>query len=446
LPTPRKKRSTTPFGPRVTDDSERGRPAHGIDFAAAVAQRVRGVRKRLSAPPAEPVPEWERLTRRRFSERIGMSEAALAGRLRMSSPTLFSAQELATICVEFRVRPEYLLLGQEPMLQDDIVVSASLEQVAPALRRHLARILGTRLKQEAEWVESYLGESAALLEAIEAGVGDALSESFQNAVADRKLASKSVREAVAMRAREAAPVPTVPDDFFTVASAGLRDGTLIDPGASDEPPQPADPLVPRVEELKPLAEVGLPDWRRNRVSILNHATGEIRPMKFEDHYRAIASITLAESVPGTIQTLFNTARNVLVYSWQVYRFTVVAELQAYSTLEFALRDRLGIGGNFDGPGLAKLLRRAAKEGVLTDEAFVALRSHPCWPVVTGNSFIDANTDPDVVSSRGHVAILAQVLPMLRNTLAHGSSSVWPDAFATFWVVAAAINWMYTPRT
>ena len=200
-----------------------------------------------------------------------------------------------------------------------------------------------------------------------------------------------------------------------------------------------------VEPLKPFDEVGEPDSRRLGWSILNHATGEVRPLQFVDHYRAIEAITLDETVPDSIRTLFNTARNVLVYSWHVYRFTVVAELHAYSTLEFALRERMGIGGNSDGPGLARLLKRAASEGVLSDEAFASLRSHPAWPVITGNSFIDANADPELVRSRGHVAILAEALPMLRNTLAHGSSSVWPEALSTFRLIAVAINWMFQPR-
>ena len=200
-----------------------------------------------------------------------------------------------------------------------------------------------------------------------------------------------------------------------------------------------------VEMLKPFNELNEPDSRRLGWSILNHETGEVRPLQFADHYRAIEKITLDSFVPEGIQTLFNTARNVLVYSWQVYRFTVVAELQAYSTLEYALRDRLGIGGNSDGPGLARLLKRAAKEGVLRDDAFAALLSHPHHPVITGNSLIDANADPLVVAKRGHVAVLSEALPMLRNTLAHGSSSVWPDALSTFRLIAVAINWMYANR-
>jgi hypothetical protein len=201
-----------------------------------------------------------------------------------------------------------------------------------------------------------------------------------------------------------------------------------------------------VEELKPFAEVCEPDSRRLGWNIHNHTTGEVRPLQFIDHYRAIEAITLDGSVPESIRTLFNTARNVLVYSWHVYRFTVVAELQAYSTLEFALRERMGLGGNSDGPGLRKLLTRAGREGVLSDDAFASLRSHSSWPVVTGNAIIDANADPGVVASRGHIAILAEALPMLRNTLAHGSSSVWPHALSTFMLVAAAINWMFQAPT
>ena len=374
-----------------------------------------------------------------------MSEAALADRLRTSSPTLFSAQELATICAEFRVRPDYLLFGEEPMLRDDLVPSRALEQFAPALRQHLARVLEIRLEQDAEWINSYLGPPTALLEAIEAGLADAIDDSVQQSLADRKLVMSKVREVVAASARAATPFRTVSDDIFKVATAGLNDGTLIDLGDVDTAAQNADPLIVRAEELKPFAEVSDPDSRRLGWSILNQTTGEIRPMHFADHYGAIKDITLNEEVPTSIQTLFNTARNVLVYSWQVYNFTVVAELQAYLTLEFALRERMGIGGDSFGPGFAKLLKRAIKEGLLADEAFASLRPQRRRPINTGNSPVESNAGPEVVASQRYVDILCDALPMLRNTLAHGSSSVWPEALSTFRLVAAAITWMYSSR-
>lgn len=195
------------------------------------------------------------------------------------------------------------------------------------------------------------------------------------------------------------------------------------------------------ETLKRLDELCAPDPRRLHWKILNEETGAVRDLTLDEHYSAIAQLSLA-GAPDSVVDLWETARNILLYSWFVYRFTTVAELQAYSVLEFALRDRLGHGDDDKPPTLAPLLREAKRNTLLTDDTFRHLRERG---VYTGNSFIDANIDPAVVEEGGHIDLLCSTIPMLRNSHAHGSTNLWPSALASFWIVRAAIEALYARR-
>lgn len=50
----------------------------------------------------------------------------------------------------------------------------------------------------------------------------------------------------------------------------------------------------------------------------------------------MSELTLHSGVPVAVLQTFETAKNVSLYSWFVYRFHRVAELVVYSALEFAL--------------------------------------------------------------------------------------------------------------
>lgn len=95
-----------------------------------------------------------------------------------------------------------------------------------------------------------------------------------------------------------------------------------------------------MEKLKPLDEVCQPDVKyRNRVD-LDHSTGIITDTTVESIYRRIEPIQLNENVPEDVRSHFEIARNLALYSWFVYSF-VVAAMQAYSSLEMALKRKTG---------------------------------------------------------------------------------------------------------
>lgn len=96
-----------------------------------------------------------------------------------------------------------------------------------------------------------------------------------------------------------------------------------------------------MEKLKSLDEICQPDVRyRNRVD-LDHSTGRITETTIESIYRLIEPIRLNEKVPDEVRSHFEIARNLALYSWFVYSFNVVAAMQAYSSLEMALKQKAG---------------------------------------------------------------------------------------------------------
>ena len=193
-----------------------------------------------------------------------------------------------------------------------------------------------------------------------------------------------------------------------------------------------------VEQLKPLDELCIPDSRRTGWAIRNNDTGATRRMTLEEHYASVVKLALSVPTNDEVETQYNTARNALVYSWYIYRFAAVAELQAYATLEYTLRWKFECLGDDRPPTLSTLLRRAARSGLVVDQHLAPLRA--CIPpVYTGNGFVDGNIDPEDVAAKGHVTLLCEVLPKLRNQLAHGSVNSWPSALGTFFIVKALIE-------
>src|SRR5437016_6608279 len=116
------------------------------------------------------------------------------------------------------------------------------------------------------------------------------------------------------------------------------------------------------DPLKPLAEIYNPDPRR--ANIVGTLAAE---------HADLASIRLNDSVPDIAAQLFETAKNVSLYSWFVYRFHPVAESVAFAALELALNLRKSgltlLPPDFRSLGLSKLLREAIDTGLLSETGF-----------------------------------------------------------------------------
>ena len=97
-----------------------------------------------------------------------------------------------------------------------------------------------------------------------------------------------------------------------------------------------------MEELKKFEEICEPDERQKHFALFNESRTEIRPLTLQDIYDTAESIKLHEGVPEDIRNHFETARNLLVYSWFYYPFNVVAQLHAFASAEYALRTKASV--------------------------------------------------------------------------------------------------------
>jgi hypothetical protein len=191
--------------------------------------------------------------------------------------------------------------------------------------------------------------------------------------------------------------------------------------------------------LKPLSEIFTPDFRQARVR-LRSADLSMRPVTLEDHHADLQEITLDAEVPEHLRQHMETAKNLMLYSWYVYRFIPVAELHAYSAFEMALR--LSLKADDDKVTFRPLLKKAIDNGLIKTQDFALFAEPDPFPIVSGNALIDANLPPDIHSHPDFMQIFLNAIVALRNLLAHGSPSIWPSGVMTLHVMATAINALF----
>lgn len=164
-----------------------------------------------------------------------------------------------------------------------------------------------------------------------------------------------------------------------------------------------------MEDLKPFDKLLDPDDRWAYFSTVNRETGERKPYALRDRYEGVHEAELPCCVPEEIRSEFNVARMLCVYAWLYYPFHSMAELKAFATVELALRVRFPELKK--GVGLKVLLGHAVAQGVLTDKGF---------------SHIHA----DEKSPQSYAQQLPELIPTLRNALAHGNVQLHPGSIFT----------------
>lgn len=167
------------------------------------------------------------------------------------------------------------------------------------------------------------------------------------------------------------------------------------------------------EEVKTKHTLLIPDVRRTMIVLTNQRTGVQRPITFDDHEARVSEIPLPSEAPEEVQDQLATAKNLLLYSWYYYPFTMSASLHATAALEQALRLRLAAT---ERDTLGFLLKEAIERGIITSVGFprwMALRKlYRQWD----GASLDA---PEEDLAR----LLTKTLPHFRNTLAHGNRFV-----------------------
>ena len=113
--------------------------------------------------------------------------------------------------------------------------------------------------------------------------------------------------------------------------------------------------------LKLFDEIGVPDPIQG---YFGSPTG-LGPLTLKDHYLSIEALALGIAAPADLITVWDRARNTLLYSWFSYDLNSVAPLQAFVALELGLRMRLGDRAK-GSPGMQGLLEKAVSDGIVID--------------------------------------------------------------------------------
>ncbi|MEX0739816.1 MAG: hypothetical protein WD071_10795 [Pseudohongiella sp.] len=197
----------------------------------------------------------------------------------------------------------------------------------------------------------------------------------------------------------------------------------------------------------------------------------------ESDHLFLSQITLSESVPADVRQLFETAKNLSLYSWFVYRFHQVAELIGFSAMEMALRERYvselpadeepaigaenGLKKRRRTPSLSALLTHAQNKHWITNHGFpdfyeIAYRAAQAKKrdeiIQSGALNVDESveipypTEEEInaaLSSLDIVGGIVKYAPILRNDLAHGSAMLLPGSISTLKKIADLINQIFT---
>lgn len=230
--------------------------------------------------------------------------------------------------------------------------------------------------------------------------------------------------------------------------------------------------------LRELHELAMPDVRMHHLAVREGLT--IRSLEQRDRHESIAELQLNERVPDEITVHYDTARNVYLYAWHVYRFHVVAEQQVLASLEMAFRLALHRRGLVDERGaavaqpglpstgnrrsrplgLSRLMAMAVSAGLITNECITrreqwAHRLAEQRQSIEHIKFMERNQidqmvlpDTPAVPNEEErefdwLTQFAESLPELRNEYAHGSQMLHANVLRTFQIVCDMINQLWS---
>jgi hypothetical protein len=173
-----------------------------------------------------------------------------------------------------------------------------------------------------------------------------------------------------------------------------------------------------MEEFLKFEEICGPD-ERHRLSDQIIGTR----LTLESLYESLDRIRLIESVPEEIRSQFNITKNLIIYSWFSYSLDPVAQLKTFILMEHALKIKCGK----ETWPLPKMIKKAISRGWIKDSGF----SHVA---------VDPN-DPSK-----YVRKMVEILPGLRNSAAHGSSSLSQNAVGHLKICSEWVNQLFGHET
>ncbi|OAJ60557.1 hypothetical protein A6V36_01825 [Paraburkholderia ginsengiterrae] len=232
----------------------------------------------------------------------------------------------------------------------------------------------------------------------------------------------------------------------------------------EKPPETLDTC----DLLRAIDSLYEPDVRNGFFSRRDADTGEIRPDSVSEHLADVAAFSLSTTVPRSIQVHFETAKNLYAYAWFVYRFFPVAEQQALTSLEFALRERLAAEvaqssrvGVRHPRGLKNLLKEARDRGLVSNDRFSWAEERALQRARQraelqeiqemqrlGLTTIEVNYSnvKPLPEDFDHdwIGTFIDTLPRIRNTYAHGSGTLHNAVLRTFEIVSELTNQLFAP--
>lgn len=220
------------------------------------------------------------------------------------------------------------------------------------------------------------------------------------------------------------------------------------------------PVVPSsmAEGLRAPALMHAPDPRQGAMTSV------------EAHHQAMTGLCLTPAVPDAVRIAFDTARNLYLYAWHVYRFYPVAEAQALVTLEAGLRMAMPyrLPPKYQQPRekratLFGLLNHAIDMGLVRNEGFS--RWHRAGErksrqrqdldrlaMMEQLGLQELEFDPEapveVLPEDQHwdlVAVLRRSLSSRRNGHAHGEGGLTPAVYGTLELVCEILNQLFDGR-
>lgn len=214
-----------------------------------------------------------------------------------------------------------------------------------------------------------------------------------------------------------------------------------------------------------------PDPRTQSFVRVDNESGMIRPLSQADQYDSITKFTLLNAVPEKVRILFDTARNLYLYAWFVYRFYNVAEQQVFACLEMALRERLNdempLPEEYwpkkrrgQPPSLRPMLRYVIDRGYIKNEGFRTwrdrgiIRAQQRYEMEKlqemqekGLESMELDYSEVVVTDEDlqdydYLDALLKYLPSARNNYAHGSGMLHNQVLHSFEVVSELVNQLF----
>lgn len=195
------------------------------------------------------------------------------------------------------------------------------------------------------------------------------------------------------------------------------------------------------------------------------------PPSLKKRHEDIAGLILNITVPEEVAIQFETARNLYLYAWYVYRFHMVAAKQAYATLELGLRTALPSKlpepyqrRQARKPMLRGMLLYAIDQGLLRNEGFrrwhaiAVARAKERISMEAMQTMIDQglesievdNSEPLIITEEDRswnlLQTLTETMPSLRNELAHGSSMLTNQVLGNIELVAEILNQLYPKKS